>query len=397
MLLGGAVVARADNGPIVRFATPLGNIDVRLLPQDAPQTVANFLSYVSSGAYNGSFFHRAVDDTNLTPPFEIIQGGGYRYQNGGLQVIKAQPAIENEFLDSNVTGTLAMALVGNDPNSGTDQWFFNLSDNSQDLDPQLFTVFGKVLDSAGMAVANQILQEPATDLNSAFGQSGTSCPASGIFCDVPTINYTSGGLSPSNLVTVTSISEIDASTPPTITINTPTDGEQFDQGQVTLSDFSCSDGNGVGISSCTGPSNLNTSKVGQQTFTVTATDYAGNTTTEIITYTIDPPTPAPPGPSLPGLEVTGWAQSRTGVVSVGLHCRVRAGCSGTTSLAVGTRKNAVGSGSYSLTNGQTKEFPLALTRKGKRILSGSKGRIAAWFTITRPGHAPIVQKARLRT
>jgi hypothetical protein len=196
---------------------------------------------------------------------------------------------------------------------------------------------------------------------------------------------------------VNSVTVVDATTPPTITINTPSDGQQFDQGQVTLSDFSCSDGNGVGVASCTGPSTLDTSKIGQATFTVTATDYAGNTTTQIVSYTVDAPTPPPPGPSLPELEVTGWSQSRTGTVSIGLHCRVRTGCGGTISLAVGTRRNAVGSGLYSLTNGQAKQFPLALTRKGKRLLSSSSGHIAAWFTVARTGHAPIVQKASLRT
>jgi cyclophilin family peptidyl-prolyl cis-trans isomerase len=373
-LFGGQAVAHANTDPIVRFATTLGNIDVRLLPEDAPQTVANFLGYVSGGAYNHSFFHRVALDAGGNP--FAVQGGGYTYRNGGLQAIKAGPPIANEFLDSNLRGTLAMALSGNpaDPNSATDQWFFNTTDNSQSLDPQLFTVFGKVLGSAGLSVIDQIAHEPVVDLDASFGQS-----TGGVFSSVPTINY-SGTFSPSVLVAVDSISVIDATTPPTITINTPAEGEKLDQGQVTLSDFSCSDGNGVGIASCTGPSKLDTRKVGPATFAVTATDYAGNTSTAVVHYVVEPPAPPPPG-HLPGLEITGWSKSRTGAVRIWLHCRVRPGCTGKIRLAAQSPKNTIGSASYSLSGGQTKSFPITITRKGKRLLTRKEGSVTAWFTV----------------
>jgi cyclophilin family peptidyl-prolyl cis-trans isomerase len=392
MVLGGPALARADNGPIVRFATSLGNIDVRLLPQDAPQTVANFMSYVNSGAYNNSFFHRSV-------PGFVIQGGGFTYQNGGLQQIQTTAPVENEFLDSNLAGTLAMALVGSpaDPNSATDEWFFNLADsNATTLDPQLFTVFGRVLDSAGMSVINQIAALPTDDLDSALGESGGT-----VFSDVPVQNFsngsfTSGSFAGSDLVYVNSITTVDSTTPPTITVNTPTDGEELDQGQVTMSDFSCADGNGVGIASCTGPSTLDTSKLGPATFTVTATDYAGNTTTDVINYQVDPPTPPPPPPNLPGLVVTGWSLSHaTDIVSIGLHCRVRTGCTGTFTLAAGPRaRTTVGSGAYSLTNGQSKSFKFGLNGAGKRLLH--KGPLVGVLTVARAGRAPVVQRLTLR-
>jgi cyclophilin family peptidyl-prolyl cis-trans isomerase len=387
-LFGGQAAARANTDPIVRFATALGNIDVRLLPDDAPQTVANFLGYVNAGAYERSFFHRVALDSSGNP--FAVQGGGYTYRNGGVQAIKASPAIPNEFLDSNVRGTLAMALSGNpaDPNSATDQWFFNTTDNSRSLDPQLFTVFGKVLSNAGLSVIDQIAQEPTIDLDSTFGQS-----TGGVFATVPTINY-SGTFSPGNLVVVNSISLIDATTPPTITINTPTEGEQFDRGQVTRSDFACSDGNGVGIASCTGPATLDTSRIGPATFKVTATDYAGNTTTKVVDYFVDVP---PPGPRLPGLQISGWSQSRTGAVSIWLRCRARTGCAGTIRLAARSRKTTIGSVRYSLSAGQTKRFPIKLNRKGRRLLTGTRGTVRAWFTVTRAGHAPIVRKLSLRT
>jgi hypothetical protein len=52
--------------------TPLGNIEIELLEQEAPKTVANFLSYIESDRYKNSFMHRSVDGF-------IIQGGGYTY------------------------------------------------------------------------------------------------------------------------------------------------------------------------------------------------------------------------------------------------------------------------------------------------------------------------------
>src|SRR5205807_6250752 len=61
-------------GQTVRFETNLGNINVQLLPTDAPKTVANFLQYANSGAFNGSFIHRSVANF-------VIQGGGYTWSD----------------------------------------------------------------------------------------------------------------------------------------------------------------------------------------------------------------------------------------------------------------------------------------------------------------------------
>ena len=123
----------------VRFETNLGNIDVQLLPADAPKTVANFLQYANSGAFNGSFIHRSV-------PSFVIQGGGYTWSNSaGPVAVPSNAPVVNEFKISNTRGTIAMAKLGADPNSATNQWFFNLVDNSSNLDNQNggFTVFGR--------------------------------------------------------------------------------------------------------------------------------------------------------------------------------------------------------------------------------------------------------------
>ena len=114
----------------VRMQTSLGDIDIQLMDATAPATVANFLNYVTSGAYDNSFIHRSV-------PGFIIQGGGYRWDSASDSVasIPANAPVINEFnaSRSNLRGTIAMAKLGGDPNSATSQWFFNLADNSANL------------------------------------------------------------------------------------------------------------------------------------------------------------------------------------------------------------------------------------------------------------------------
>src|ERR1051325_11808227 len=89
-------------GQTVRFQTNLGNIDVVLLPNDAPKTVANFLAYLHANAYTNSFIHRSV-------PRFVIQGGGYQWSDakGPVPIPQSSPVV-NEFKVSNTRGTLAM-------------------------------------------------------------------------------------------------------------------------------------------------------------------------------------------------------------------------------------------------------------------------------------------------
>src|SRR5579884_86288 len=120
-------------------------IQVTLFDAQAPQTVANFYDYINSGAYNNTIFHRLVTGF-------VLQGGGFKFSQSGstgqLTPVTALQAVPNEFGASNVAGTLAMAKLGGDPNSATDQFFFNLGDNSSNLDNQNggFTVFAKLTD-----------------------------------------------------------------------------------------------------------------------------------------------------------------------------------------------------------------------------------------------------------
>ena len=184
-------------GTLTQFQTNVGNFTVELFDQDAPQTVNNFLSYVNSGLYNGTIIHRSVDDTRGTSPFKIIQGGGYLPDGTPIQTFSPVP---NEFKDLNLRGTIAMAKVGGDPNSATNQWFINLSNNSGLDDPNNnggYTVFGQVIN--GLGVADEINALPTADGSALNPTFGTSLP-------VLTAPPAGTAPAPTDLVTVSSVS-----------------------------------------------------------------------------------------------------------------------------------------------------------------------------------------------
>lgn len=87
---------------------------------------------------------------------------------------------------------------------------------------------------------------------------------------------------------------------PSITIGAPTEGEHVRLGATVSSVFSCDDGAGSGIATCTGPATLDTAAAGAHTFTVDATDNAGNPATKDVHYVVDPPADATP----PAITVT---------------------------------------------------------------------------------------------
>ena len=152
--------------PIVQFSTSLGEILMQLAPRKAPLTVANFLKYVDNNHYQNSFFHRSV-------PGFIIQGGGSfidTANNYNVTPIQSLGTVLNEPGDSNLRGTMAMAKVGGNPDSATSEWFFNLADNSANLDQQNggFTVFGKVLEPS-MAVVDDIAELEVSDQSASIG------------------------------------------------------------------------------------------------------------------------------------------------------------------------------------------------------------------------------------
>lgn len=124
---------------VVVFETSQGEIEVNLFDNATPATVANFLTYVNAGSYNTTVIHRSI-------PGFIIQGGGFTFNGNSLDEIDNNGTVINEPVYSNVAGTIAMAKVAGNPDSATNQWFFNVADNSDNLDFQNsgFTVFGQV-------------------------------------------------------------------------------------------------------------------------------------------------------------------------------------------------------------------------------------------------------------
>lgn len=182
-----------DPNPTVRVETPLGTFVIELFPEDAPNTVANFLKYVNDGDYERSFVHRSA-------PGFVIQGGGFVFVNGQAQAVPRDPPIANEFNRSNIRGTVAMAKVAGDPDSAASQWFINLANNiSLDTDNGGYTVFGQI-DRDGMVIVDAIAGVPIYNTGGAFNE-------------LPLINYTSGAIQFENLVTTTMLTGVATPTP----------------------------------------------------------------------------------------------------------------------------------------------------------------------------------------
>lgn len=146
----------------VAFQFEGGRVLVELFDTAAPRTVANFLNYIRTERYDNTVIHRSA--ALGAPTFEpfVVQGGGYRASD--VTHIPTDPPVQNEHRpNTQQRGTLAMAKLGGNPNSATSEWFFNLRDNRDILDPQNqgFTSFGQVLGN-GLAVVDAIAALPKT-------------------------------------------------------------------------------------------------------------------------------------------------------------------------------------------------------------------------------------------
>lgn len=136
---------------MVILKTNYGDITIELDFDKAPKTAENFAQYVRDGFYDGTIFHRVIDNF-------MIQGGGFE---PGMVQKETRAQIENEADNGlkNDTGTLAMARTM-DPHSASAQFFINVKDNdflnhtAKDSQGWGYAVFGKVTD--GMDVINKI-------------------------------------------------------------------------------------------------------------------------------------------------------------------------------------------------------------------------------------------------
>jgi len=155
-ILATLLVALPSWAQKVKLATTMGDIVVELDSAKAPRSTANFLQYVKDGHYNGTVFHRVIDNF-------MIQGGGMTAELAQKPTRAPIPLESRNGLD-NVRGTLAMARTA-DPNSATSQFFINVKDNpflnaANSRDGSGYAVFGKVV--AGMDVVDKIRLVPTT-------------------------------------------------------------------------------------------------------------------------------------------------------------------------------------------------------------------------------------------
>jgi len=138
----------------VKLTTSLGDIVIKLNPEKAPVSSANFLTYVNEGFYNGTIFHRVI-------PGFMAQGGGF---DTSFNQKAVHSPIKNEADNGlpNSRGTLAMART-NVPDSATAQFFINYKDNgflnytSPTPNGWGYAVFGEVVE--GMDVVDAMAKQ----------------------------------------------------------------------------------------------------------------------------------------------------------------------------------------------------------------------------------------------
>ncbi|MHA7813442.1 MAG: peptidylprolyl isomerase [Phycisphaerales bacterium] len=133
----------------IQMKTSKGDLFLELDEKLAPISTANFVRYAEEEFYNGTIFHRVISNF-------MIQGGGF---DQDMKKKKTHEGIKNEWENglSNTRGSIAMARLGNQPDSATAQFFINVADNGfldTPRDGAGYAVFGKVV--KGMDVVDAI-------------------------------------------------------------------------------------------------------------------------------------------------------------------------------------------------------------------------------------------------
>ena len=253
-------------GQIAQFDTALGKFNVELLASAAPLTVANFLTYVGSGAYSNTIIHRSASLNLDNISNWIVQGGGYAISGSP---IAANAPIPLEYNLPNTAGTIAMART-NVLNSATNQWFFNVNDNTSVLGPSNgggYAVFGRALGS-GLTVVSAIAALPTYD---ATGGNPLSP-----FSNLPLQNVLTGqtNILPANLITINSV---------TVVPIYPTDNTA-----PAVLNFAVANNNSSVVSPSLLGSMLTLTPIGAGTATlsVLATDTNGNAASTTMTVTV---------------------------------------------------------------------------------------------------------------
>jgi cyclophilin family peptidyl-prolyl cis-trans isomerase len=255
---GDTVVQITTNLP-----APNNSFPIYLTNAATPNTVANFLHYITSGEYANTIIHRSI-------PGFIVQGGGY-YSNGSSPTSFGDIDGESSTatLKNSMIGTIAMALPSgpDSANGGSDNWFFNLSDNSA-LDTASnptnntsspanqgpFTAFGETIYN-GLTAINAIAAVTvynASSLNAAWS-------------NLPLQNYTGAAVVASNFVTT---------------------NLAIDSNPLAFTVASSAPSKVTATISAAGSLQLTPVAAGSATITVTATDLGGGTATQTIPVTV---------------------------------------------------------------------------------------------------------------
>ncbi len=159
------------NGTLVRLNTPQGDLYIDLYDVQKPNSVANFLSYVNSGAYTGTVIHSAGRlDNNNAAGRQFLETGAFALPD--LQHIPVNAPVVDELTDSgvisNIRGTVALATPAG-PGTATSEFLINLSDDSTYLNTRdtTNTVFGRLI-YGSVSVADALAATPIYSFPNGF-------------------------------------------------------------------------------------------------------------------------------------------------------------------------------------------------------------------------------------
>lgn len=254
-----------DSQSAVRVTTTKGIIDILLYATETPLTVANFMGYVNRGDYDGTIFHRSV-------PGFVIQGGGFSPLASNMVLRDTQNPVINEPGITNERGTVTFAK-GADPDSATNQFFVNLTNNNPSAFNNLdtsnggFAVFGRVAGN-GMTTVDAIaaLGRGVYDIPVENEAGDPVQYASSPFGEMPVDAVpTPAVYDPANLVTMTNVVPVPV-----------------------LSHSASSDDTAV-VTVAVNGTNLEVTPVGEgsATITVTATDLDGQSTQQTFNVSVN--------------------------------------------------------------------------------------------------------------
>lgn len=173
-----ACAGEREDAVAVTMATEEGDIEIMLYPDKAPLTVANFLTYVDEGQFDGAYFYRVTRPDN-DPMIDVIQGGLWSpfMEDGDDDFAAPHPPIAHETTQqtglTHVNGAISMAR--GEPGSASSEFFISVGPNpeldfagARNPDGQGFAVFGQV--TLGMEVVQAIHRAPTREGEGFEGQ-----------------------------------------------------------------------------------------------------------------------------------------------------------------------------------------------------------------------------------